>query len=94
MKRHLIALLSLVVVNIYSQDPRIPIDTMVVTTNSVVIKGKTVPYKATTGMQPVFNDNGKVTDFVELLFIPSFNLADTYISFGIVLLLYSEIKNK
>jgi len=26
--------------------------------------------------------------------IPSFNLADTYISFGIVLLLYSEIKNK
>ena len=46
------------------------------------------------GWNLVFNDNGKVTDFVELLFIPSFNLADTYISFGIVLLLYSEIKNK
>jgi len=60
MKRHLIALLSLVVVNIYSQDPRIPLDTIVVTTNSVVIKGKTIPYKATTGMQPVFNDNGKI----------------------------------
>ena len=46
------------------------------------------------GWNLIFNSNGKVTDFVELLFIPSFNLADTYISIGIVLLLYSEIKNK
>jgi len=43
-----------------AQDHRIPLDTMVVTTNSVVIKGKTVPYKATTGMQPVWNENGKI----------------------------------
>ncbi|PQJ78113.1 S10 family peptidase [Polaribacter porphyrae] len=42
-----------------SQDHRIPLDTVVVTTNSVVIKGKTIPYKATTGMQPVFDANGK-----------------------------------
>ena len=46
------------------------------------------------GWNLIFNSNGKVTDFVEILFIPSFNLADTYISIGIVLLLYSEIKNK
>ena len=46
------------------------------------------------GWNLIFNSNGKVTDFVEFLFIPSFNLADTYISIGIVLLLYSEIKNK
>ena len=46
------------------------------------------------GWNLIFNDNGKVTDFIELMFIPSFNLADTFISFGIVLLLYSEIKNK
>jgi len=46
------------------------------------------------GWNLIFYSNGKVTDFVELLFIPSFNLADTYISIGIVLLLYSEIKNK
>ena len=46
------------------------------------------------GWNLIFNSNGKVTDFVELLFIPNFNLADTYISIGIVLLLYSEIKNK
>jgi carboxypeptidase C (cathepsin A) len=31
---------------------------MVVTNNQVQIKGKTIPYKATTGMQPVFDDNG------------------------------------
>ena len=46
------------------------------------------------GWNLIFNNNGKVTDFVELLFIPSFNLADTYITFGICFLLFSEIKNK
>ena len=44
------------------------------------------------GWNLITNNDGKVTDFVELLFIPSFNLADAYISIGIVLLLYSEIK--
>ena len=46
------------------------------------------------GWNLIFNGHGKVTDFVELMFIPSFNLADTYISIGIILLIYSEIKNK
>ena len=44
------------------------------------------------GWNLIIGNDGKVTDFVELLFIPSFNLADSYISVGIVLLLYSEIK--
>ena len=44
------------------------------------------------GWNLITGTDGKVTDFVELLFIPSFNLADTYISIGIVLLIYSEIK--
>ena len=44
------------------------------------------------GWNLITGNDGKVTDFVELLFIPSFNLADTFISMGIVLLLYSEIK--
>ena len=38
-----------------------------------------------------FND-GKVTDFIELLFIPSFNFADSYISIGICMLIISELK--
>jgi len=44
------------------------------------------------GWNLITGNDGKVTDFVELLFIPSFNLADSFISVGIVLLLYSEIK--
>ena len=44
------------------------------------------------GWNLISGNDGKVTDFVELLFIPSFNVADSYISLGIVLLLYSEIK--
>lgn len=39
-------------------------------------------------------NNGKVTDFIELFFIPSFNFADTYITIGICLLIISEYKNK
>ena len=43
----------------------------------------------------IFTSNdGKVTDFIELLFIPSFNFADSYITIGICLLIISEIKNK
>ena len=44
------------------------------------------------GWNLITGNDGKVTDFVELLFIPSFNLADSFISVGIMLLLYSEIK--
>ena len=36
----------------------------------------------------------KVTDFIKLLFIPSFNFADMYISFGITIFLFMEFKNK
>ena len=45
------------------------------------------------GWNLITGNDGKVTDFIELLFIPSFNLADSFISIGIALLLYSEIKN-
>lgn len=44
-----------------AQDHRIPLDTIVTTENSVVINGKTVPYKAITGMQPVWSDTGEIT---------------------------------
>ena len=39
-------------------------------------------------------NDGKVTDFIELLFIPSCNFADSYITIGICLLIISELKNK
>ena len=60
MKKSILILIYFVVISFYAQDHRIPLDTAVVTINSVVIKGKTVPYKATTGMQPVWDDNGTI----------------------------------
>ena len=61
MKKSILILIYFVVISFYAQDHRIPLDTTIVTTNSVVIKGKTVPYKATTGMQPVWDDKGTIT---------------------------------
>lgn len=46
------------------------------------------------GWNLLTNNNGKVTDFIEFLFIPSFNFADMYISLGIVIILFLELKNK
>lgn len=60
MKKSILILIYFVVISFYAQDHRIPLDTTVVTTNSVVIKGKTVSYKTTTGMQPVWDDNGTI----------------------------------
>ncbi len=42
-----------------AQDVKIPLDTMVVTKHTTIIKGKTIPYTATTGTQPVWNDKGE-----------------------------------
>ncbi len=49
-----ILLLLFVFASTYSiaQDSRIPLDTTIVTTNTVTIKGKEVPYKATTECSP------------------------------------------
>ena len=48
----LISLLS------YSQKRTIPVDTLAITTGQVSIGGKIVPYKASAGMQPVWDENG------------------------------------
>ena len=61
MKKSILILIYFVAISFYAQDHRIPLDTAVVTINSVVIKGKTVPYKATTGMQPVWDDKVTIT---------------------------------
>ncbi len=46
------------------------------------------------GYNLIFSNNGKVTDFIEFLFIPSFNFADFFISIGICLLIITEFQNK
>ncbi|WP_088322939.1 S10 family peptidase [Polaribacter tangerinus] len=60
MKRLSIIIGCILSLNIVAQDNRIPIDTTIVTNNSVTVKGVKVSYSATTGMQPVWNENGKV----------------------------------
>ncbi|MFD1061886.1 S10 family peptidase [Winogradskyella litorisediminis] len=46
---------------IFSQNLKVPVDTVYTTTNSIKIKGQSVDYKAMTGFQPVWNDDGEVT---------------------------------
>ena len=48
------------VMNLFSQTVTLPACTQVLTMSSVVIKGKPVPYKASTGTQPVWDASGKV----------------------------------
>lgn len=58
MKKRITVLSLLLSIVTFSQDMRIPVDTTVVTTNSITIKGKKVSYQAQTGTQPVFDKNG------------------------------------
>lgn len=47
------------VTNLNAQKRMIPVDTMVITNHVVTIDNKRVPYRATTGTQPVWGDDGK-----------------------------------
>jgi carboxypeptidase C (cathepsin A) len=60
MKKILLLFLSISTFYVTAQDARIPLDTTVVTNGEVNIKGKKVTYKATTGMQPVWDDHGEI----------------------------------
>jgi len=53
-------LLFSLVLSTLAQDRKLSADTSVVTTNEVTVKGKRFPYTATTGMQPVWDKDGKV----------------------------------
>ena len=58
MKKYFLLFTLFCFVAIQAQDMRVPVDTTVITTNTVTIKGKRVSYKAQTGTQPVFDANG------------------------------------
>lgn len=45
-------------INLYAQKVEIPLDTTVVTEHSVEIKGQNINYTATTGTQPLWNEDG------------------------------------
>ncbi len=42
-----------------AQERRLPADTALVSTDEVTIKGENVPYRVTTGRQPVYGEDGK-----------------------------------
>ena len=77
MKRYLIFSIIFLSFSAIAQDNRIPLDTSIVTLNSVVIKGKTIPYKATTGMQPVWNSNGKIVASLYYTYYKRTDVKDT-----------------
>ena len=60
----------------------------------ILILGGAIGNLGERGYNLIALNDGKVTDFIELLFIPSFNFADSYITIGICLLIISELKNK
>jgi len=59
MKHFFIVLLFLISFVGFSQTLKIPKDTMVVTNHTATIKNTAISYKATTGTQPVWNENGE-----------------------------------
>lgn len=61
MKKHVTHLVVLFATCVFAQNRNINPDTLVTTNHSVVIKGKTIPYKATAGTQPVWGKDGKPT---------------------------------
>jgi carboxypeptidase C (cathepsin A) len=60
MKKALSILVCLFSFIAYAQDHRIPLDTIVNTRGEVTINGTKVLYKASTGMQPVWDSNGNI----------------------------------
>ncbi|MDH3652307.1 MAG: carboxypeptidase, partial [Saprospiraceae bacterium] len=55
---HCLILMSLVA-STQAQDRMLPSDTMIVTNHEVNVRGQRIPYEATVGTQPVWNDSGK-----------------------------------
>tara|TARA_B100000780_G_scaffold59598_1_gene38145 strand:- start:6066 stop:7550 length:1485 start_codon:yes stop_codon:yes gene_type:complete len=60
MKKYIFFVLVISFISIQAQDSRIPLDTTIVTNSEVVINGQKITYKATTGMQPVWDDHGEI----------------------------------
>ena len=76
MKKALTILLIAFAISITAQDRSIPADETITTSHSVTIKGKSVPYKATTGTQPVWNTEGKAIAAVHFTYYERTDIKD------------------
>lgn len=77
MKKYIFALLVIGFVNTQAQDSRIPLDTTVVTHHKVTIKGNKITYKATTGMQPVWDAHGEIIATLYFTYYTRTDIQDT-----------------
>jgi len=60
----------------FSQKRMLPADTTVTTTHQVTIKGKTVPYRATTGTQPVWDEMENVAAYCHYTYYERTDIRD------------------
>ena len=60
MKKYLTFIFLISFISIEAQDIRIPLDTSVTTNGEVLINNQKITYQAKTGMQPVWDDHGKI----------------------------------
>jgi carboxypeptidase C (cathepsin A) len=63
-------------VSLLAQDRSIPANETIATTHQVTIKGKAIPYKATTGTQPVWNAEGKTIAAVHFTYYERSDVRD------------------
>ena len=76
MKKYLFLLLTICAATLFAQDRMQVADETVSSTHQVVIKGKSVPYKATTGTQPVWNEEGKAVAAVHFTYYERSDVKD------------------
>ncbi len=75
MKSRLTFCFLLVTVTLFAQR-RLPADTTVVTSHQIQIKGKTVPYTATTGTQPVWDEMDEVSAYLHYTYYERSDVRD------------------
>ena len=54
----IVFMLILFVANVYAQERKLPVESAITTNHEVTIKGQSVPYTATAGTQPVWDEDG------------------------------------
>ena len=54
----LLILVFAIILSTKAQNIRVPIDTTIITNHTAIIKQQTIPYRATTGFQPVWDESG------------------------------------
>ncbi|WP_372920008.1 S10 family peptidase [Salegentibacter sp.] len=64
-------------IGIFAQKVEIPVDTTVVTDHSVRIKGQNINYTATTGTQPLWNEDGEPIASLHYTYYKRSNIKDT-----------------